>query len=227
MRYPAIRRGRFLARLNRFVAEVLLDGERVLCHVKNTGRCQELLIPGAIVYLNECASAHRKTRFDLVTVEKQGRLINMDSQAPNRVFREYTERGLFLPDITRIQPEYRFGDSRFDFYLEQGGKMHLVEVKGVTLEENNIVRFPDAPTERGMKHIKGLISARELGYDCWICFVVQMSGTRYLTPNDDTHPAFGEALRAAQREGVAVLALECSVSPDSLEITRQIPVVLS
>lgn len=227
MRYPYIRKGVFRARLNRFVAEVFLDGEPVLCHVKNTGRCRELLVPGANVYVNECFAERRKTRFDLIAVEKLGKLINMDAQAPNQVFREYVERGLFLPDVTRIQPEYRFEDSRFDFYLEQGEKKHLVEVKGVTLEENGVVRFPDAPTLRGVKHIKGLISAHRQGYECWACFVVQMDGVRYLTPNDDTHPAFGAALRAARHAGVEILALDCSVSPDSLEITRQIPVDLS
>ena len=226
MRYPNIRSGKFQKRPNRFIAEVALNGEVEVCHVKNTGRCRELLVPGATVYLIEAASTTRKTRFDLIAVEKQGLLINMDAQAPNHVFREYVEQGRFLPDVTRVRPEYRWGDSRFDFYIEQGDNRHLVEVKGVTLEEEGIVRFPDAPTERGVKHIKGLTRALNEGFTCWICFVVQMSGVQYLMPNDKTHPEFGQALRAAKATGVHVQALECNVTPDSLTITHEIPVHL-
>ena len=226
MRYPNIRSGIFLKRPNRFVAEVALHDKVELCHVKNTGRCRELLVPGATVYLNEAASTKRKTRFDLIAVEKQGLLINMDAQAPNQVFREYVEQGNFLTEVTRVRPEYRLGDSRFDFYLEQGDNRHLVEIKGVTLEENGIVRFPDAPTERGVKHIRGLTAALEEGFTSWICFVIQMSGARYLTPNDATHPEFGQALRAAKAAGVQVVALECDVTPDSLTITHEVPVHL-
>ena len=226
MRYDHIRKGVFQARPNRFVAEVLLDGKSVICHVKNTGRCRELLVPGAVVYLDEVSARHRKTKYDLVAVEKQGMLINMDSQAPNRVFQEYVDRGDFLPEVTQIRPEYTFGEGRFDFYLEQGKQKHLVEVKGVTLEEYGVVRFPDAPTERGVKHINGLMEALKQGYISWLCFVVQMSGVRYLEPNDETHPAFGEILRRAKTAGVRVLALECEVTPDSLTITKQVPVHL-
>lgn len=226
MRYSSVQKGKFLNRPNRFIAEVALDDELVLCHVKNTGRCRELLVPGATVYLNEASSTKRKTRFDLIAVEKQGILINMDAQAPNCVFREYVEQGSFLANITCIRPEYRMGASRFDFYIEQGENRHLVEVKGVTLEENGIVRFPDAPTERGVKHIKGLTAALKAGFSSWICFVVQMSGTKYLVPNDETHLEFGQALRAAKCAGVHILALECDVTPDSLTIVRDIPVHL-
>lgn len=226
MRYSSVRKGKFLKRPNRFIAEVLLDDEIAVCHVKNTGRCRELLVPGATVYLNAASSAKRKTKFDLIAVEKQGLLINMDAQAPNQVFREYVEQGSFLPDVTRVRPEYRLGDSRFDFYMEQGGNRHLVEVKGVTLEEEGIVRFPDAPTERGVKHIKGLTMALKEGFTCWICFVIQMSGAKYLMPNDKTHPEFGQALRAAKAAGVHVVALECDVTPDSLTITHEVPVHL-
>ena len=226
MQYSNVQMGRFLARPNRFIAEVALNGEVVLCHVKNTGRCRELLIPGAIVYLNEALSPKRKTRFDLIAVEKQGILINMDAQAPNCVFREYVERGSFLPSITCIQPEYRLGDSRFDVYIEQKEKRHLVEVKGVTLEEKGIVRFPDAPTERGVKHIKGLTAALKEGLSSWICFVIQMSGVKWLVPNDETHPEFGQALRAAKSAGVHVLAFACDVKPDSLSIAHSVPVYL-
>ena len=226
MRYSSVRKGKFLKRPNRFIAEVLLDDEIAVCHVKNTGRCRELLVPGATVYLNEAASAKRKTKFDLIAVEKQGLLINMDAQAPNQVFREYVEQGEFLPNIIYVRPEYRLGDSRFDFYIEQGDNRHLVEVKGVTLEEEGIVRFPDAPTERGVKHIKGLTRALNEGFTCWICFVIQMSGAKYLTPNDKTPPEFGQALRAAKAAGVHVVALECDVTPDSLTITHEVPVHL-
>ncbi len=226
MYYSNIQVGVFLARPNRFVAEVLRQGEMVLCHVKNTGRCKELLIPGAIVYINESFASKRKTKYDLIAVMKQGKLINMDSQAPNRVFCEYIEQGAFLPNLTLIKPEYQYGDSRFDFYLEQGSTRHLVEVKGVTLEENGVVRFPDAPTERGVKHVNGLISAKEQGLSSWLCFIVQMSGIKCLRPNDQTHPEFGAALRAANRAGVGILALECSVTPNSLTITHSIPIQL-
>lgn len=227
MQYAYIQKGVFQARPNRFIAEVLLDGKQVLSHVKNTGRCRELLVPGAIVYLEKVESEHRKTKFDLVAVEKQGKLINMDSQAPNHVFREYVAEGKFLSDLTLVRPEFRFGSARYDFYLEQGENRHLVEVKGVTLEENGVVRFPDAPTERGVKHINGLITAQKQGFSCWICFVIQMSGVRYLLPNDDTHPEFGETLRTAAAAGVRIVALECAVTPDSLTITHGVPVHLA
>ena len=198
MLYSHIRKGTFLRRPNRFIAEVIIDGKLTLCHVKNTGRCKELLVPETTVFVEEVFSEKRKTKFDLIAVEKQGVLINMDAQAPNCVFREYINCGSFLPNITYIRPEYRWGDSRFDFYLEQGNLRHLVEVKGVTLEENGVVRFPDAPTERGIKHIRGLISAMDQGFSSWICFVVQLGRAKYLVPNDDTHPEFGQALRAAK-----------------------------
>lgn len=208
------------------MAHVAVGGKEVICHVKNTGRCKELLVPETTVFVEEVFSEKRKTKFDLIAVEKQGVLINMDAQAPNCVFREYINRGSFLPNITYIRPEYRWGDSRFDFYLEQGNLRHLVEVKGVTLEENGVVRFPDAPTERGIKHIRGLISAMDQGFSSWICFVVQLGRAKYLVPNDDTHPEFGQALRAAKDAGVHILALACHVSSHSLEITHDIPVCL-
>lgn len=226
MLYSHIRKGTFLRRPNRFIAEVIIDGKLTLCHVKNTGRCKELLVPETTVFVEEVFSEKRKTKFDLIAVEKQGVLINMDAQAPNCVFREYINCGSFLPNITYIRPEYRWGDSRFDFYLEQGNLRHLVEVKGVTLEENGVVRFPDAPTERGIKHIRGLISAMDQGFSSWICFVVQLGRAKYLVPNDDTHPEFGQALRAAKGAGVHILALACHVSSHSLEITHDIPVCL-
>jgi sugar fermentation stimulation protein A len=226
MNYPNIHQGRFLSRPNRFIAHVMLNGEEVVAHVKNTGRCKELLLPGAKVYLVEANQPTRKTKYDLVAVKKQDYLINMDSQAPNQVFQEWAASGAFLPDLTLIRPEYRHGDSRFDFYLEQGEKRHLVEVKGVTLEENGIVRFPDAPTQRGVKHIEGLIAAKQEGFEPWLCFVVQLSPVKHMEPNDQTHPAFGDALRRAKAAGVHILAMECRVEPGRLTILREIPVKL-
>ena len=226
MKYNHVCQATFLDRPNRFIARVMSDGEEHTVHVKNTGRCRELLVPGARVYLTKSDNPDRKTAYDLIAVEKGDLLINMDSQAPNKVFQEWAEQGGFLPDLSRIKPEYIHGDSRFDFYLEQGEKRHLVEVKGVTLEENGIARFPDAPTERGVKHINGLIAALEQGYDCTICFVVQMSPVKWMEPNDSTHPAFGEALRRAAEAGVHVIAVDCTVMPDSLSIQNRVPVHL-
>lgn len=226
MQYPNIHKAEFLDRPNRFIAHVALNGEQVTVHVKNTGRCRELLVPGAAVWLVESDNPARKTRFDLVAVEKNGLLINMDAQAPNQVFLEWAKSGAFLPDLTLIRSEFRHEDSRFDFYLEQSGRRHLVEVKGVTLEEDGIVRFPDAPTERGVKHIEGLIRASEAGFETWLCFVVQLSPVHHMEPNDRTHPAFGEALRRAAEAGVHLLAVECQVTPDSLIICRQVPIHL-
>ena len=226
MKYPNICIGTFKSRPNRFIAEVEINGTVERCHVKNTGRCKELLTPDAAVYLNRADNPNRKTNFDLIAVEKGSLLINMDAQAPNSVFGEYVRKGMFLPDLTLIRPEFRHGDSRFDFYLEQGEMRHLVEVKGVTLEENGVAKFPDAPTERGVKHIKGLIAAQAEGFTPWIMFVIQMEGMTCFRPNDATHPQFGEALRMAQGAGVHIQALECHVTPDTLEIVRPVPIQL-
>lgn len=226
MQYPAVCKGIFQSRPNRFIAEVEINGVLERCHVKNTGRCRELLVPNATVYLNRVDAPNRKTKFDLIAVEKGNLLINMDAQAPNVVFGEYVRKGLFLPDLTLIRPEFRHGDSRFDFYLEQESRRHLVEVKGVTLEESGIAKFPDAPTERGVKHIKGLIAAKAEGFTPWIVFIIQMEGMRCFRPNDVTHPQFGEALRMAQSAGVHIRALECRVTPGTLEIIRPVPIQL-
>ncbi len=226
MQYPNIHKGIFLKRPNRFIAQVELEGKTETVHVKNTGRCKELLLPGATVYLVRTDNPKRKTQFDLVAVEKGSLLVNMDSQAPNHVFEEYVRSGQFLPDLTLVKPEYVHGDSRFDFYLMQGRRQHLVEIKGVTLEEDGIARFPDAPTERGIKHIDGLIRSRDEGFEAWICFVVQMQKMKWVEPNDRTHPAFGGALRRAAEAGVHIMALECAVKPDQLEIVGKIPVKL-
>lgn len=227
MTYSHIRQARFLARPNRFVARVELDGAEQTVHVKNTGRCRELLVPGATVYLAEGDSPHRKTRYDLVAVEKGPLLVNMDSQAPNKVFAEWARAGEFRPGLTLLRPETVWGTSRFDFYWEgAAGARGFVEVKGVTLEEGGHARFPDAPTQRGVKHLEELLRCRRQGYEAAVCFVLQMSGMATFAPNDATHPAFGQALRRAADGGVEVLAMECAVTPDSLALTRPVPVRL-
>ena len=225
MNYQHIRRGRFLDRPNRFVAHVELDGRTEICHVKNTGRCRELLLPGAAVWLEQSANPARKTGWDLVAVEKGERLINMDAQAPNRVFGEWAEH--FLPEPAVVRPEFTWEDSRFDFRLETPAGPCFVEVKGVTLEENGRARFPDAPTERGVKHLRELQAAVEAGLSAALFFVVQMSGMKSVAPNDSTHPAFGQALREAAAAGVQVLAYDCAVTPSSLEIRKPVPVILN
>ena len=226
MRYRNIMPGRFLERPNRFIAYVEMDGQRQVAHVKNTGRCRELLVPGAAVWLEGNDDPKRRTAWDLVQVEKGARRINMDSQAPNRVFGEWVRAGGFLPEVTLVRPETRYGDSRFDFYVEAGGKRHFVEVKGVTLEEDGIVRFPDAPTLRGVKHLEELIRARQEGYECWVCFVIQMSPVRWLEPNDRTHPQFGDALRRAAQAGVHLLAVDCTVTQEGMDIRGEVPIKL-
>lgn len=227
MRYQAVEKGCFLARPNRFIAHVQLSGGVEVCHVKNTGRCRELLTPGAVVYVERSANPARKTRYDLIAVEKGGLLINMDAQAPNKVFGEWAAAGHFLPELTAIRAEYTWEDSRFDFLLEDKRGKYFVEVKGVTLEENGEVRFPDAPTERGVKHLRGLQRAAAQGDRAAVFFVVQMKGAVCFRPNDRTHPAFGEALREATAHGVGVYAYDCLVTPESLTIDAPVPVVLT
>lgn len=233
MRYTTIRKAAFLERPNRFIARVLLEGKEITVHVKNTGRCRELLVPGAAVYLAEADNPARKTRYDLVAVEKGARLINMDAQAPNQIFREWAESGKFRPGLTLLRPETAWGNSRFDFYWEGSGSppggapaRGFVEVKGCTLEEENRTLFPDAPTQRGVKHLEELIRARAEGYEAAVCFVIQMAGISGFSPNDRTHPAFGEALRRAAKAGVEVLAYECAATPGEIVMTKAVPVFL-
>ncbi len=214
MKYSNIKQAVFLNRPNRFIAFVRLNGTEVVCHVKNTGRCRELLVPGSTVYIQESDNANRKTKYDLITVEKEGRLINMDSQAPNQVVGEFLPT--MFPNGTIFRQEVRFGNSRLDHYVENEGRQIYMEVKGVTLEENGVARFPDAPTERGEKHLRELVECVRQGHEAAIFFVIQMSGIRYFEPNDATDPAFGRALRDAYREGVRVIARECSVDVDSI-----------
>ncbi|OUO40376.1 DNA/RNA nuclease SfsA [Flavonifractor sp. An306] len=226
MQYQRIEKGRFLSRPNRFIAHVELDGRTEVVHVKNTGRCRELLIPGATVYLEKSDNPARKTQYDLIAVEKGTLLVNMDAQAPNQVFREWAEAGNFQERLTLLRPETTWGDSRFDFYWEAGGRRGFVEVKGVTLEEDGHACFPDAPTERGVKHLNELARCQADGYEAAVCFVLQMAGMKDFAPNDRTHPAFGDALRQAAQAGVRIMARECAVTPDSLTIGAAVPVLL-
>lgn len=226
MQYGKILPARFLSRPNRFVARVEAEGEELVCHVKNTGRCRELLVPGATVWLEESPNPSRKTKFDLVAVEKGDRLINMDAQAPNKVFGEWAAAGGFREGLTLLRPETTYGSSRFDFYWESSKSRGFVEVKGVTLEEDGVVRFPDAPTLRGVKHLDELVKAREAGYEAAVCFVIQMENVRWFAPNDVTHPEFGQALRKAAAAGVEILAMDCAVTPQSLTMGNPVLVKL-
>ena len=226
MQYGKILPARFLARPNRFVARVEAEGQELVCHVKNTGRCRELLVPGATVWLEESPNPSRKTKFDLIAVEKGDRLINMDAQAPNKVFGEWAAAGGFREGLTLLRPETTYGSSRFDFYWESSKSRGFVEVKGVTLEEDGVVRFPDAPTLRGVKHLDELVKAREAGYEAAVCFVIQMENVRWFAPNDVTHPEFGQALRRAAQAGVEILAMDCAVTPQSLTMGKSVPIRL-
>ena len=224
MRYAEVEKATFLARPNRFIAHVEMGGEVVVCHVKNTGRCRELLVPGAEVWLEKGSTPGRKTAWDLIAVRKSEKLINMDAQAPNKVFAQWAAQ--LEPELTALRREYTYGQSRLDFCLETAAGLHLVEVKGVTLEEGGHTRFPDAPTERGIKHLQELMRAVEEGHRASVVFVIQMEDVVDFAPNDVTHPAFGTALREAAAAGVQVVAVNCRVAPDSLEIIGRVPVVL-
>lgn len=226
MQYGTVIPGRFISRPNRFIAKVETETGIETVHVKNTGRCRELLIPGATVYLEKGTNPGRKTAYDLIAVEKGDLLINMDAQAPNKVFAEWVLEGKWLPGVTAVRPEYRYGESRLDFCIETAKGPHLVEVKGVTLEENGAARFPDAPTERGIKHIRELQRAVAEGIGATLFFVVQFQDACSMAPNDVTHPAFGQALREAAQSGVNVCAYNCVVTPDTLQLDSPVPVVL-
>ena len=216
----------FVDRPNRFIAHVELNGRLEVCHVKNTGRCRELLIPGCRVYVQHQPSPARKTAYDLIAVEKGERLLNMDANAPNRVFNEYVRAGRFLRGWSVIRPETTHGDSRFDFYLESPCHRLFAEVKGVTLEDDGVMRFPDAPTERGVKHLEGLARCVQEGYEAWAVFVIQTEDVRWMEPNRRTHPAFADAMRQAAQAGVHLLALDCHTEPDRLEIRRPVEIRL-
>ncbi len=226
MNYQNIQPGIFCNRPNRFIANVQIDGTETVCHVKNTGRCKELLIPGTRVWCEAAQNPNRKTKYDLITVEKGQRLINMDSQAPNVVAKEWLEQG-GLGVIRHLRPETVHKDSRFDFSFVKDGKPCLLEVKGVTLEQDGICAFPDAPTLRGARHLEGLTEAVKEGFGAYVLFVIQMENILYLHPNDRTDPAFGAALRKAAAAGVQLLAMDCKVTPDTMILNQPVEIRLS
>ena len=223
MIYNNIRKAEFVIRRNRFICDIIIDGNIEKCHVKNTGRLGELLVPGAEIYVTVSDNMQRKTKYDLITVVKDGKYINVDSFAPNIVVGEYLRR--LYPD-GKIIAEKSFGNSRFDFYAENGVEKTYIEVKGVTLERDGIVLFPDAPTERGVKHLSELCECIKDGYSAYVLFVIQMKEVTLFRPNDEMHKAFGDALRAADRAGVKIIAMDCSIEPDSIEIDKEVKVVL-
>lgn len=225
MRYHSIVPGVFLARPNRFIAHIKIGGQTEICHVKNTGRCRELLPVGAKVWCEKSSNPARKTKFDLIAVQKGKCVINMDSQAPNIAAKEWLENG-GLGQIENLKPESRHGDSRFDFSFTKDGKACFLEVKGVTLENDGVCAFPDAPTVRGAKHLRELTQLAKEGYGTYVLFVIQMADVAYLHPNDATDPDFGAALREAAAAGVNVLAMDCQVTPDSMNLHSPVAVHL-
>ena len=225
MRYENMVPGTFLARPNRFVAHVEIEGEIQVVHVKNTGRCRKLLPAGAKVWCQKSGTPARKTAYDLISVQKGSRVINMDSQAPNGAVEEWLHGG-GIAGAEQIRREVFYGGSRFDFAFEINGKPCFLEVKGVTLEHDGVCAFPDAPTVRGARHLRELVKAVGEGYGAYVLFVIQMEDVKYLHPNDETDPEFGTALRDARKAGVTVLAMECKVTPDSMELSKQVPVRL-
>ena len=231
MKYDNIVKATFIKRPNRFISHCLVDGKEVIAHVKNTGRCGELLIEGVTVYLEHAPSPTRKTDYSLIAVEKGDRLINMDSQAPNKVAYEgITSGAITLPGVkgewTYMKQEFKYENSRFDLYMETNlGEKILLEVKGVTLEMDDVVMFPDAPTTRGDKHVKELVEAKRTGYLTYVLFVVQMKGVSYFTPNDERDPKLAKSLRLAKEAGVEILAYDCVVKPDGLSVKDEVEVV--
>jgi sugar fermentation stimulation protein A len=217
MEYADMVAGRFLARPNRFIAHVQIDGQVEICHVKNTGRCRELLQVGTEVWCQKASNPNRKTKYDLITVRKGHRLINMDSQAPNIAAGQWLAEG-GLGQVEALRPETFHGDSRYDFSFVKDGKTCFLEVKGVTLETDGVCAFPDAPTERGAKHLRGLTQAVQEGFGAYVLFVIQMEDVKYLHPNDATDPEFGKALREAAENGVQVMAVDCQVTEDTMVI---------
>lgn len=220
MKYNNITKGIFLSRENRFVAHVLIEGKREVCHVKNTGRLREILTEGTAVYLEKSDNSERKTAYDLVAAEKDGEIINIDSQAPNIAAGEYLRK--IFPECS-IKAECKYGSSRFDFYIEGDGVKAFAEVKGVTLFRDGKALFPDAPTQRGVKHVRELAECVGEGYGAFILFVIQSGKDVVFSPNDETHPQFGEALRKAQTEGVRIMAVNCDVTADSMTVREEIP----
>lgn len=226
MKYENISEGRFISRPNRFIAEVEMQDGRKTVHVKNTGRCRELLVPGAAVYLENSAAPGRKTGYDLVAVQKDGKIVNMDSLAPNRTVHEWIASGKYFKDVTLIKPESFYKDSRFDFYVEAGTRKIYIEVKGVTLEKDRTALFPDAPSERALKHVEELIEAVGKGFEGYVIFVIQMKGPERFMPNREAQPEFADALQRAKEAGVHILAYDCSVSADEIELCEPVEVEL-
>lgn len=227
MKYKSIVKGKFIERPNRFIAKVEIEGVTETVHVKNTGRCRELLVKGATVYLEKSDNPLRKTQYDLISVFKNNKtLINMDSQIPNAVTEEWLKKGNIFSKNALIRREVTHNKSRFDFYIEEEKRKIFLEVKGCTLETDGIARFPDAPTQRGVKHINELIECISEGYEAYILFVIQMKGINHFEPNDTTHKAFGDALRQAEKSGVKILAYDCIVTPNSIDIDKEIKVKL-
>lgn len=226
MKYENIKEGIFISRPNRFIAYVMVDGKQEICHVKNTGRCTELLYPGVRVFLEHIVSDHRKTKYDLICVEKDGEYINIDSQAPNRVFEKWVEENKYFGMDVIIKREVKYNNSRFDFYIEKDNRKIFVEVKGVTLKEGKTALFPDAPTQRGVKHLNELISCIKEGYEAYVFFIIQMKKVSVFSPNKNTHPEFASALLMAQSEGVKIFAIDCNVTKDSIDADCFVDVVL-
>lgn len=226
MKYRNITKGKFLSRPNRFIAQVELQGQVETAHVKNTGRCRELLIPGVEVILEKSDNPSRKTGYDLIAVNKKGNWINMDSQIPNKAAEEWLMKGELFPEEITVHREKTYGNSRFDLYVESPCRKAFLEVKGVTLEEDGIARFPDAPTKRGVKHIQELIHCLEDGYEAYLLFVIQMKGIQRFEPNWKTHPQLGEALIQAREAGVKLLAYDCLVTEDSIVVENPVPILL-
>lgn len=226
MKYNNTEKAVFQKRPNRFIAQVELQGHTETVHVKNTGRCRELLIPGVTVILEKSDNPARKTRYDLICVNKSGRWINMDSQVPNKAAAEWIRKGGLFPEEVTVKTERTYGNSRFDIYAESEKRKAFIEVKGVTLEDNNIARFPDAPTERGVKHVEELIRCMKDGYEAYLLFVIQMKGIMRFEPNWETHPEFGEALRRAEQAGVNLIARDCLVTEDFIEIRDPVEINL-
>ena len=230
MKYDNYTEAVFLSRPNRFIADVLLNGEKETVHVKNTGRCKELLTENANVYLTRSSNPTRKTKYDLIAVEKHTDsgvvLINMDSQIPNAVAYEWLPLSGLFSEKAIVRREVTYGKSRFDLYVEDSNRRAFIEVKGVTLENNGVASFPDAPTERGVKHINELVRCVDDGFEAYILFVIQMKGVSLFKPNDDTHRAFGDALRNASEKGVKILAYDCCVTPSTITINNSVNIEL-
>lgn len=231
MKYKNVISAVFISRPNRFIAVVNIDGKEETVHVKNTGRCKELLVSGCKVWLSISDNPLRKTKYDLICSEKPREklpplLINLDSQIPNDAAEEWLKRCELFSELAIIRREYTFGSSRFDFYIEDGERKAFLEVKGVTLEKDGVASFPDAPTERGVKHLRELIECAAQGYEAYVLFVIQMKEITAFTPNDERHKEFVETLRLAQKSGVKIMAMDCIVTPDSIVIDEEVQTVL-